>query len=402
LSWTALAGANSYAVDYQVTGAATWTSAATVTTVTSISITGLTASTGYTWRVRASCSSGVGAYATGTFTTSAPAPACVTAFEPNETLATALAIVSSASNSAAISSATDIDYYKITTTASSNIVYTLSVPTGVDYDLYVYNSAGTQLGSSLTTTATETVTLNTQAAGTYYVKVIGYLGANSTTCYTIKATATAIVSCQSSKDTSTNNATTGAAVIPFNTNITGLVEVANDVDHYKFTITKAGTITLTLTTLPLNYNLRLVNSAGTVLVTSQNTGTTSETINYTATVGIYYARVYATNASTFSATSCYTLKVALGTAAAPEQIITTKGLIKIYPNPVSNILNVSVLGEITNRSTLDIVDVTGAVVMSQKMINNPQALNISSLPRGTYMIKVRSGLNTITAKFIKK
>jgi hypothetical protein len=112
--------------------------------------------------------------------------------------------------------------------------------------------------------------------------------------------------------------------------------------------------------------------------------------------------VYATNATTFSATSCYTLKVALGTAAAPEQIITTKGMIKIYPNPVSNILNVSVLGEITNRSTLDIVDVTGAVVMSQKMINNPQALNISSLPRGTYIIKVRRGLNTITAKFIKK
>ena len=55
-------------------------------------------------------------------------------------------LVPGVTNSAAISTSTDVDYYKITTTAASNIVYNLVGPSGVDYDLYIYNSAGTQIG----------------------------------------------------------------------------------------------------------------------------------------------------------------------------------------------------------------------------------------------------------------
>ena len=84
-------------------------------------------------------------------------------------------------NSAAITTSTDNDYFKITTTATSNIVYNLVGPSGVDFDLTVLNSSGTQIGSSAGTTATETITLNNQAAGTYYIRVYGYSGAFSAT-----------------------------------------------------------------------------------------------------------------------------------------------------------------------------------------------------------------------------
>jgi len=112
-------------------------------------------------------------------------------------------------------------------------------------------ASGTQLGSSESSTATKAVSLSGQAAGTYYIKVIGYNGAKQ--CHLLYAycTATAVTGCQSSYDVSTNGTLlSGAAVIPFNTGITGLISPTGDLDYYKFTITTGGTITVTLSGMP--------------------------------------------------------------------------------------------------------------------------------------------------------
>ena len=52
---------------------------------------------------------------------------------PNESTAAAALITSGVVNSAAITTSTDNDYFKITTTATSNIVYNLVGPSGVDF-----------------------------------------------------------------------------------------------------------------------------------------------------------------------------------------------------------------------------------------------------------------------------
>ncbi len=404
VNWTAVSGAVSYAVDYKASSSATWISVATATTSTSANITGLAASTLYDYRVSTNCgTNGASGFTAAQFTT---ASACASAFEPNETTATAATITSGVTNTAAISSATDNDYYRIVTTTTSNIVYNLVGPTGVDYDMTIFNSAGTQIGSAATTSSTETITLNNQAAGTYFIRVFGFNGAFSATCYTIRATATTVTSCQSSLDNSTNNATSGAATIPFNTDVTGRIDVGSDVDHYRFVITNPGTITLSLTTLPANYNLRLVNSAGTILVTSANTGTTNETINYTAAAGTYFARVYPTNTSTFNATSCYTVRVQLGTASrAGDESITLESnnpSLEAYPNPVQQMLNVSLKG-VDGISELRLYDVNGRPLQS-KIINQPVGqLNLNGLPRGVYMIKAfNKGACIATKKIIKQ
>ncbi len=403
VSWTAASGAVSYAVDYKLNSSGTWTSFSTAQTGTTANLTGLSASSLYDWRVTTNCSSGSSTAAAAQFTTTA-ASTCATAFEPNETQATSAAITSGVTNSAAISTTTDIDYYKITTTATSNIVYNLVGPSGVDYDLTIYNSAGTQIGSGAGSTATETVSLTGQAAGTYYIKVFGYSGANSATCYTIKATATtATGGCQSAYDASTNGTTAGAAVIPFNTNITGLISPSADIDHYKFTITTGGTITLSLTTLPADYDLKLLNSAGTQVAISQNGSTTSESISYTAAAGVYYAQVFGYNGANNAAT-CYTLKVQLGTATKQQdiQFTNTKGSIKVYPNPASNLLQVSVKDELSRNSSLKVIDTKGMVVLEQKLLSNPQPVNISALASGFYLVKINNGGVVITEKFIKQ
>ena len=222
---------------------------------------------------------------------------------------------------------------------------------GVDYDLTIYNSAGTQLSTATGSTATETISLTSQAAGTYYIKVFGYNGAFSATCYTIQATATTVTGCQSPKDTSTNNTTAGAAVIPFNTNITGQINTSTDVDYYKFKITTGGTITITLTTLPADYDLYLYNSTGTTQVASSLLSSTSnETINYTAASGTYYVKVVGYN-SAYNASSCYTLKVALGTATKPlDYTFENNSTLSVFPNPAQQQLNVD-LKSLTDRKS---------------------------------------------------
>jgi hypothetical protein len=404
VSWSAVSGAVNYAVDYKLNTSSTWTSAATATASTSVALSGLVASSLYDYRVSTNCgANGASGFSSAQFTTTA-ASVCGTAFEPNETQATAAAISSGVTNSAAISTSTDIDYYKITTTASSNIVYNLVGPSGVDYDMTIYNSAGTQIGSGAGSTATETVSLSSQAAGTYYIKVFGYNGANSATCYTIKATSTVVTGCQSSYDASTNGTTAGASTIPFNTNITGLISPSADIDNYKFVITTAGTITVTLSTLPADYDLKLLNSAGTQVGISQNGSTTSETISYTAAAGTYYAQVYGYNNAN-NATTCYTLKVQLGTATKLVDIPVTsvdKGMLNVYPNPAISMLNIAVQDEIKANSSISIMDAKGQLVLTERFIKTPQSIDVSKLAKGVYLVKINNGGKVTTERFVKQ
>lgn len=55
LNWTAV-GTNTYDVDYKPATSSTWINAATATTATSLTISGLTANTEYDWRIRTNCS----------------------------------------------------------------------------------------------------------------------------------------------------------------------------------------------------------------------------------------------------------------------------------------------------------------------------------------------------------
>jgi hypothetical protein len=400
VSWSAVSGATSYDADYKLNSSGTWTNAATGTTSTSVNLSGLTASSLYDWRVRTNCASGSSSYVQAQFTTGT-ASGCGTAFEPNETQATAAAITAGVANSAAITTSTDIDYFKVVTTSTTNNVFTLAGPSGVDYDLVIYNSAGTQIGSSVSSTANESVSLNNQAAGTYYIKVFGYNGANSATCYTITATTTVVTGCASTYDVSTNGTFGGAAQIPFNTNITGLISPTGDIDYYKFVITTGGTATVTLTTLPGDYDIQLLSSNGTTqLAISQNGGTTSETISRTYTAGTYYLRVYGYNGAN-SATTCYTLRVALGTASREGDELIVSNKISVFPNPVSNSLIIQMDG-ISGMADIRLFDMYGKMVMQQRSGSAKTQLDVSKLPAGVYMVKIKDSKKEISTKIVKE
>ncbi|HEX5651595.1 MAG TPA: fibronectin type III domain-containing protein, partial [Chitinophagaceae bacterium] len=117
LSWDAVAGAVSYDVDYKVYNM--WVRAATEITSTLFFLSGLSPLVGYDWRVQARCNLATSSARQATFMTTAIV-ACNDAYEPNNTSTQARAFNPGNAISASLSSASDIDWFKLTTPNSSN------------------------------------------------------------------------------------------------------------------------------------------------------------------------------------------------------------------------------------------------------------------------------------------
>lgn len=109
-----------------------------------------------------------------------PPPTPSDTYEPNNSIAEAYAINSGVNYDSYIYSSSDMDYYKIATSKAGTISVTLTnLP--YDYDLYLYNSSGTKVASSIkSSTSNESISYSSSTAGTYYIKVIGYNGVYST------------------------------------------------------------------------------------------------------------------------------------------------------------------------------------------------------------------------------
>lgn len=283
VAWSAVSGANSYDVDYKTTSASTWTNAATGTTSLSVALSGLSANTAYDWRVKANCASSSSTYTSSTFTTS--------------------------------------------------------------------STGGT---------------------------------------------------CPSTYDVSTNGTRNGSVTIPFNTDVTGLINTSSDVDFYRFNITTSGTFTVTLNTLPADFDLKLFKGT-TLLSTSDNAGTNGESITYNGTAGTYYARVYGYNGAQ-SSTQCYTLKVQLGTATLATQTVSNsakQSIIKLSPNPAKNYLELEVPANMI-PGEFQILDIQSHEVMKQKISNANQQISIAHLNPGTYILVYHDqNGETSVHKFIK-
>jgi N-acetylmuramoyl-L-alanine amidase/Secretion system C-terminal sorting domain len=169
LNWSAVPGAVNYTVEWKTTAATTWNSITTANNYYTIA--GLAASTGYNWRVKTNCSGGSAYSITKTFTTQA---SCWDPNEPNNVYTAPKLITSLAGYTyGKICGSGDIDFYKITTTATQNIIFKLAT-LPKNYDIETYTGAGAYLaGGYAAGTADETVTLFNKPAGSYLFRVYG-------------------------------------------------------------------------------------------------------------------------------------------------------------------------------------------------------------------------------------
>jgi len=199
INWLAISdnNVNNYSVEYKQSNSAWWIAAQT--TSLSTTLIGLTAFTQYDVRVRALCNLYYwGNYAYSSFTTlqgppPPPPPVCIDVYETNNTSSQAKAISVGVSVSAIISSANDVDWFKVSMPNNSNTNLQVGLSgLPADYDLYVYDKTIKLIGSSTnSSTLNEVVIYNSNARNaTYYIKVIGKNGAfNTSQCYTLLAQA---------------------------------------------------------------------------------------------------------------------------------------------------------------------------------------------------------------------
>ncbi|WP_430013801.1 S8 family serine peptidase [Microcystis ichthyoblabe FBCC-A1114] len=203
------------------------------------------------------------------------------------TLATARAITVGSSTTSYtdwVGSTDTNDYYRFTLANSSNFNLSLTGMTA-DGDVQLLNSGGSVIASSTNGgTASESIT-GQLSAGTYYIHVYPYQSAN--TNYNLAVSATSI-------DLAGNTLATARAITvgSSTTSYTDWVGSTDTNDYYRFTLANSGNFNLGLTGMTADADVQLLNSGGSVIASSTNGGTTSESITGQLSAGTYYIHVY--------------------------------------------------------------------------------------------------------------
>jgi hypothetical protein len=373
ISWATVAGALNYDVEYKLSTSATWTVAATGTTALTQVLTGLQSGSLYDVRVRSNCTAGAGNYASIQFSTLVVC-ATVTGLTSSSVTASGATITWSALNGA----------------------------TGYNVD-YKANSVSTWTNRLTNSTALTTTLTGLTASTLYDYRVQGICPSGTGPYGTAQFTTTA--PCPGVYDISTNGTASGAGAIPLNTDVKGTISSSTDIDFYKFSITTAGTATITLTTLPANYALTLYASNGTTqLATSNLTSTSNETINYTFAVGTYVIKVNGVSKA-FNASSCYTLRVTRGTATGADlQLaeltgykansnnvteLTSAITVKLFPNPAKDKVTLYLMGS-NEKRFLQVYDARGKKIYDQEIKEMFTTLSMQKVPAGLYFFRVTS------------
>lgn len=334
----------------------------------------------------------------------------------------------------------DISYANFTPDQAARIA-ALFVPGGLLYSLSISDgctpvdaaSCGTPTGLSATAITQTAATLNWSAvsgATSYYVQyrmsgttpfttiVSSATSANisglaSATTYEFQVQALCVYPGEYSGLTTfttlqeacvdnyeSNNTVSAAKNIVVNSDINAMIGASTDIDYFKFKNTKkAKNINITLTDLPANFDLALYNNSGkTLLATSQNTGTNSESIIYNTTKkeATYVIKVYGVNAA-YSATTCYTLTANISGSAFKiinEEIgeNNTIGGISLYPNPANDKLTIEYNSDNAGDVVLRIYDVSGRSIATTKHQAseglNTYSMDVAGLSKGMYILSL--------------
>jgi hypothetical protein len=269
---------------------------------------------------------------------------------------------------------------------------------------YKTASSSTWINAAANTTALSVNLSGLNASTNYDWRVRSNCSSGNSTYSTATFTTSSSSStCPSTYDNSTNGTRSGAATIPFNTDVKGLINTSSDVDFYRFDISTAGTFTVSLSTLPADFDLKLFKGT-TLLSTSDNGSTTSESITYNGTAGTYYARVYGWNGAQ-SSTQCYTLKVQLGTATQPIASAANtlpKNTVEISPNPAKNYLELSVAPS-SLPGEYQIFDMQSREITRKTLSQAKERISIAALKPGAYILVYvdQDGVKSVH-KFIKE
>ncbi|WP_243349861.1 T9SS type A sorting domain-containing protein [Parabacteroides sp. FAFU027] len=106
------------------------------------------------------------------------------------------------------------------------------------------------------------------------------------------------------------------------------------------------------------------------------------------------------------ATTTRTIGLRVESSASAVEKVQTNALLRVYPNPVKESLNLSYNAEVTDKAEIILINQAGAVALHKQCnaINgqNKVSLNVSGLASGSYLLTVKTGQTTSTVKVIKQ
>jgi hypothetical protein len=296
------------------------------------------------------------------------------------------------------------------TTTSATLSWT-AVSGATSYNVeYKPSTSTTWTTSAVTTTSKALTGLTAGTSYDYAVQAVCSSGSSAYSATSSFVTTSVVTTCTDAYES--NNTRTTAKTIAVNTDIKALINTSTDKDYFKFTNTTAATnIRVTLSNLPADYDLKLYNSSGTLLYTSQNGGTTAEVIKYNnAPVGTYTAYVYGYS-SAFNATSCYTLNASIGSVAwrdAADAVTIGDKLSEItynvYPNPNNGTFNLQVSSDELTQVSVKVVDMLGNTVAVQEIENvqgvSVTEMNLNNVAAGIYHVLISNGKTMETKRIV--
>ncbi len=130
-----------------------------------------------------------------------------------------------------------------------------------------------------------------------------------------------------------NNSMGQSYPLQLTTTIFAYIDSSTDVDWFSIGITDIGSLTITLSSLPADYDVQLYSPNGSLLTGSYNGGTTSDNISYTPNMcGIFYIKVFGSGGA-YNSSDSYRLDLSW-TSSQPilHLNITDQGLGTHEPN----------------------------------------------------------------------
>jgi hypothetical protein len=383
-------GVGNYIFECSPAGTTTWTTHNLTTT--SIAMSGLLQGTTYNMRVLSVCNDGTSSpYTTGQFSTISDiicaAPASVT--------------ISNITSSAA----------------------TATWPTVAGGLTYVFEHR--QLGSTAAWSVSSNLTSNTYNFGgllantTYETRVkTNCNGISSTYSNNVNfSTGNAPVSCPDSYEANTKATSLAIPIngVAFQAKLT----TATDQDWYKFNNTStAKNVRIIMSSLPANYNVKLLRGNSQVGTGGTNTGTLDEKIvfNNTLSATTFYVQVTGVNGA-FDANACYNLSALISATAltaqgeeddvALREDVTATPVVDeflVFPNPAQGSASVLMPMQGEKSGILRIMDTSGKILFQEEVWSDEataaKEINLENTSPGMYILSFVSGQNVSTTRLV--
>jgi hypothetical protein len=307
----------------------------------------------------------------------------------------------------------------VTVNALPTIVATSTAVCAGSTAILTASGASTYSWSTGATTSTISITSTTNSS--YTVTGIATSGCKNTAVGTVTVTALPTVVATSTALCAGSTAVltaSGASTYSWSTGATTSTISVTPTTNTSYTVT--GTVTtgcknialgnVTVNSLPVvslaAINQLCTNSSSVVLMgspangTYTGTGVSGSTFDPTISgAGTFTVMYYYTNANNCSSSASQPASVSLCTGITEAF---NASAISIYPNPTKDIVYVNLNNSSIDNTTIELYDVIGKLVISQKVIDTISTLLITDLVKGIYSIRIITDSHQVIKRIIKE